>query len=351
MPPRSLKLFDTLQGKKLPFRSSSDSLKLYGCGPTVYGYIHVGNARAFLVQDLVVRILRYAGYAVTYTRNYTDIDDKIIQVALSEKKSAAEVAEFYIRAFDDDMKALKVIPPDHCPKATETIPEMISMIEGLIQKGLAYVVETSIGRDVYYRVLKFKKYGCLSKRHLDDMISGVRIETEEKKEHPADFALWKAAKPKEPSWESPWGPGRPGWHIECSAMIQKIFHSSLDIHMGGIDLIFPHHENEIAQSEGSDSKPLAHYWLHNGMLEIEKEKMSKSLGNIMKTRDFLEKYGAETLRLMVNLVHYRSPLDFSTESILRVEALVDRLYHCKLHAERAKEVTAAQSLPPELHHL
>ena len=351
-----IKLTDTLTGKKQTFKPrEANKVRMYGCGPTVYGFVHVGNARAFLVQDLVNRTLRHAGYEVEFARNYTDVDDKIIGVANRENISSDEVARRYSKAFDEDMDVLGVLCPDRRPRATETIPEMISMIEGLQKKGLAYPAKasekSSEGRDVYFRVEKFKKYGCLSKRKLEDMIEGVRIEPGETKEHPGDFALWKAAKPGEPSWDSPWGKGRPGWHIECSAMIHEIFGENLDIHLGGIDLIFPHHENEIAQSEGFSEKTLANYWLHNGMLEIGKEKMSKSLGNILSTREFFNLYGPETLRLLVFQHHYRHPMDFSDESILRAEALLDRLYLCKKQTIGTEKISPPVELPAELTNL
>lgn len=343
----SIRLTDTLTGKEvlLPKR---EHLSLYGCGPTVYGLIHVGNARAFLVQELVVRTLRYAGYKVTYARNYTDIDDKIIDRAKRENRNSEDVAQEFRRAFDEDMKALGALSPDHRPAATENIPAILSIIEKLVQKGLAYTAKTSDGTDVYFRVSKFSGYGKLSKRKLDDMIAGARVEPGEAKEHPADFALWKAAKEGEPFWESLYGRGRPGWHIECSAMIESLFHDTIDIHLGGLDLIFPHHENEVAQSEGCFSRPLSHFWVHNGMLEFNHEKMSKSLGNIMTLREFLSRYGGETLRLLTYQTHYRGPLDFSDENILRAEGMLNRLYHCKQLALEAADATEAKELPSEL---
>jgi cysteinyl-tRNA synthetase len=320
-----VKIHDTLSGKKRPFVPRSEVVKIYGCGPTVYGYTHVGNARAFLTQDLVVRVLKEAGYKTLFARNYTDVDDKIIQRARDEKKTSEEVASFYAKAFDENMAGLGILSPDFTPRATLTIPQMIEMIAALEKKNLAYAV----GGDVYFRVEGFEKYGSLSHRKVDDMISGTRIDPSEHKKSPADFALWKGAKPNEPAWDSPWGKGRPGWHIECSAMIEDLFRGELDIHMGGIDLIFPHHENEIAQSEGFSGRKLANYWIHNGMLEVGKEKMSKSVGNLTSISEFLKTYGAETLRVLFAQNHYRSPLEFSDEVILRSEALVDRLYECK----------------------
>ncbi|MDB5037388.1 MAG: cysteine--tRNA ligase [Bacteriovoracaceae bacterium] len=344
MPQEMIKVYDTLSAKKeVLMPRVPGQIKIYGCGPTVYGYTHVGNGRTFLTQDLVVRILRLAGYQVLYARNYTDIDDKIILKAEAEKKTSEAVASFYTKAFDQNMADLEIVKPDYSPRATETIPSIIQMIEGLIKKNLAYV---SNG-DVYYRVDKFARYGCLSHRKLKDMMTGTRIEADEQKENVVDFALWKNAKPGEPSWKSPWGSGRPGWHIECSAMIHDIFDDALDIHMGGLDLIFPHHENEIAQSEGLTEKKLATYWVHGGMLEVGKEKMSKSLGNLMTISDFIKDYGAETMRLLFAQNHYRSPLEFSSEAILRSEALVDRLYLCKKKALESS-ASAPTKLPAEL---
>ena len=249
------------------------------------------------------------------------------------------------------MKELEAHQPDFRPKATETINEMVEMIEGLVEKGAAYPAKTEFGTDIYFSVEKFEEYGKLSKRKLDDMIAGVRIDTAESKKHPGDFALWKASKPGEPKWPSPWGDGRPGWHIECSAMIHGLFKDKLDIHMGGIDLVFPHHENEIAQSECLTQTPLATYWVHNGLIEMGSEKMSKSIGNIIRTRDFLENYGTETLRLMVFQQHYRSPMDLSMESIIRAEALIDRLYLCKEKVSTNLKASGDEQVSDELNGL
>jgi len=348
---QTIRILDTLTGKKVAFalrEEGSKKVRIYCCGPTVWGHTHIGNARAALTLDLITRIFHLAGYKTETARNYTDVDDKIIAVSEREKISAEEVAKKYTRAYDDDLKALGAQAPDHTPRATSHIPQMIKMISGLMKNGLAYEAKSADGKDVYFRVESFPNYGSLSKRKIEDMTAGVRIDPNEAKENPADFALWKAAKKGEPSWESPWGKGRPGWHIECSAMIDKIFDSALDIHMGGLDLIFPHHENEIAQSEGLSGKKLANFWVHNGMIELEHEKMSKSLGNLILTRDFLEDYGTETFRLLVFQQHYRSPMDISSESILRAEALVDRLYTCKKLAVASAEVTNSEALPEEL---
>lgn len=323
-----------MTGKKVSFQPKNGSLvTLYGCGPTVWDYCHVGNARAFLTQDLIVRVFRYAGYDVKYARNYTDIDDKIIQKSIVEKITAEEVAKKYTQAVEEDMRSLAILEPTFKPRATETIPGMIRIIESLKKRELAYSKETSFGTDILFRVRKFPRYGCLSGRKLDELEAGFRIEADSSKEDSADFVLWKAAKPGEPAWPSPWGPGRPGWHIECSAMIYDLFETGLDIHMGGIDLLFPHHENEIAQSEGFTDSTLARYWIHNGLLEMGHAKMSKSLGNLVTIREFVSKYGGEVLRLMMLNHHYRSPLDFSPENIARTEALLERLYLCKSKVE------------------
>ncbi len=346
--PAALKLWNSLSGKKEDFVPyDPNEVKIYCCGPTVYGYTHVGNARAALTLDLAVRSLQRAGFKTKVARNYTDVDDKIIDAAKKEGLSTNELALKYERAYADELRSLNTIPPDHTPRATENIEQMIKLSQTLISKSHAY----SIKGDVYFRVLSDKSYGKLSRRKIDDMIAGVRIEADEEKEHPADFALWKAAKEGEPSWPSPWGPGRPGWHIECSAMIQAIFGDSIDIHMGGLDLIFPHHENEIAQSECATGRPLAKYWVHNGLLEINSEKMSKSLGNIMRTHDFIRDYGGELLRLLLYSVHYRSPIDFSNENILRTELLLQRLYHCLAESRAAHEDTIPADIPAELRDL
>lgn len=340
---------NSLSAKKERFEPTEPGLaKIYFCGPTVYGFGHVGNARAALTADLIVRILRHAGYKTLFARNLTDIDDKIIRVANEEGVSAQSVAEKFTKVYLGEMQQLGTLEPDLIPKATEHIPSVLKMNEGLIHKGLAYVADTPFGNDVYYRVSAFKNYGALSKRKTDDMLTGTRIEAGESKESPLDFALWKAAKAGEPSWESPWGAGRPGWHIECSAMIREHFKGTIDIHGGGNDLVFPHHENEIAQSEGLDNCQLAKYWVHNGMLTIGREKMSKSLGNIFTTHKFLEEYGPETLRMLILQHQYRGPIDFTDETILRSEALLQRLYACKQHALEAAQAAPEATLPPDL---
>ena len=335
--PQRIQIFNTLTQKKEDFQPSTPGqAKIYGCGPTVYGHLHVGNARAVLTIDLIARVLEYAGYKVIAASNITDVDDKIIQAATKEAIPPGELAKRYTEVYLGELKALDVRPLDHIPRATEHVPGMIRMIEALIQKNHAYVAETPFGSDVYFRVRSDQAYGRLSKRKIEDLLVGARVEAGEAKGDPLDFALWKAAKPGEPHWTSPWGEGRPGWHIECSAMIEEIFPGGADLHTGGIDLVFPHHENEMAQSRCAMGHAPAQTWCHNGHLQLGKEKMSKSLGNFVTIEKFLEQFGHETLRLLAYQAQYRGPSDFSKEIILRTEALVERLYTCKEQYERAR---------------
>jgi len=321
-----IKLYNTLTGKKEEFVPiKPGKVAMYACGVTVYDYSHLGHARGAVAFDLIQRYFRRRGFDVKYVRNFTDVDDKIINRAKEEGITAAEVAKKYIEAYQEDMKRLGVGRADVEPKATEHIKEMIEVIKGLAAKGHAYVVDG----DVYFRVASFKDYGKLSKRNLDDMKAGARVEVDERKADPLDFALWKASKPGEPAWDSPWGPGRPGWHIECSAMGLKHLGETFDIHGGGKDLIFPHHENEIAQSEAYSDKPFVHYWLHNGFVNINAEKMSKSLGNFFTIRDILDRYDAEAVRLFLLSTHYRSPIDFSDANFKDARAGLDRFYTMK----------------------
>ncbi|MEJ5185852.1 MAG: cysteine--tRNA ligase [Candidatus Geothermincolales bacterium] len=322
----ALKIYNTMSRRKEEFVPREEGkVSMYVCGPTVYNYIHVGNGRAYLVFDVIRRYLRYKGYEVFCVQNFTDVDDKIINRAREEGKSPEKVARFYEEAFLEDMRALRVLPPSVTPRATETIPEIIEMIKTLVEKGHAYVVDG----DVYFRVTSFPEYGKLSGRSLEEMRAGERVEVDERKEHPMDFALWKASKPGEPSWESPWGPGRPGWHIECSAMSLKYLGMGFDIHGGGQDLIFPHHENEIAQSEAcTGQKPFVRYWVHNGFVNIREEKMSKSLGNIVLVREVLERYPADVMRLLVLQTHYRSPIDFGEEALEEAKRAYERIENC-----------------------
>jgi len=321
----TVSIYNTKSGKKEPFSPlEKGHIKLYVCGITAYDYCHIGHARSTLVFDMIVRYLRYRGFKVTYIRNFTDIDDKIIKRAQEQHTTTEELANRFIKAFHEDMKSLGNEPPTLEPKATEHIPEIISMIQGLIDKGFAYEVQG----DVYFKVDRFANYGSLSGRNLEDMMAGARISINEQKQNPMDFALWKSSKPGEPVWDSPWGAGRPGWHIECSAMSRKILGETFDIHGGGKDLIFPHHENEIAQSEASSGKPFVATWIHHGFVTIKDEKMSKSLGNFLTIREILEKYPAEVLRFFVFSTHYRTPLDFSETAMKDAETGLDRLYTC-----------------------
>uniref|UniRef100_A0A832G718 Cysteine--tRNA ligase n=1 Tax=Ignavibacterium album TaxID=591197 RepID=A0A832G718_9BACT len=317
-----LKIYNTLTKQKEEFSPLNPPLvKMYMCGPTVYDYFHIGNARSFIMSDIVRRYLEYKGYVVTFVMNLTDVDDKIIKKANQEKKSAREVAEFYIKEFFSDIEKLKIKPATYYPRATEFMSDMIDMIKKLEEKGIAYNVDGN----VFYDVSKFNGYGKLSGKNTDELEIGARVEVNEEKKHPLDFALWKKAKEGEPYWDSPWGKGRPGWHIECSAMSCKLLGESFDIHAGGHDLIFPHHENEIAQSEAANEKPFAKYWLHFGFLNINEEKMSKSLGNFFTAREVLKKYSAEAVRLFFAQAHYRGPLNFSDELLQAAEKGVEKL--------------------------
>ncbi|HWR71966.1 MAG TPA: cysteine--tRNA ligase [Nitrospirota bacterium] len=321
-----IRLYNTLTGKKEEFIPiTRNTVHMYACGVTVYDYSHLGHARGAVAFDVVQRYFRRKGYNVKYVRNFTDVDDKIIKRAHEEGISPAEVARKYIEAYQEDMARLGVGRADIEPKATEHIAEMIQVIKRLIENGHAYTVDG----DVYFRVSSFPGYGKLSKRNLEDLKAGARVEVDERKQDPLDFALWKASKPGEPTWESPWGPGRPGWHIECTAMGFKHLGETFDIHAGGKDLIFPHHENEIAQSEASSGKPFVKYWLHNGFVNINEEKMSKSLGNFFTIRDILDKYDAEIVRLFLLSTHYRSPIDFSDANLKDARAGLDRFYTMK----------------------
>ncbi|MDF1615304.1 cysteine--tRNA ligase [Desulfurivibrio dismutans] len=297
-------------------------VKMYVCGITAYDYCHIGHARSVLVFDMVYRYLQQRGYRVTFVRNFTDIDDKIIKRAQEQNTTCEELSQRFIAKFHEDMEALGTLPPTLEPLATEHLPEMIALIRELVAKDLAY----EAGGDVYYRVQRFAGYGVLSGRGLEDMQAGARVAVNDNKEHPMDFVLWKASKPGEPAWDSPWGPGRPGWHIECSAMGKKYLGETFDIHGGGKDLVFPHHENEIAQSEGASGKPFANLWIHHGFVTIKDEKMSKSLGNFLTIREVLARHPAEALRLFVFSTHYRNPLDYSESALHDAEAALTRLY-------------------------
>lgn len=326
-----LRIYNTLTRKKELLQPIEDNhVKLYVCGITSYDYCHIGHARSALVFDMVVRYLRYQGYKVTFVRNFTDIDDKIIKRANEQDIDSAALALRFIDEFYTDMDALGTVRPDIEPKATEHIGEMTELIQTLIDKGMAY----PSGGDVYFRVDRYDGYGRLSGRSLEDMQAGARIEVNEQKENPMDFVLWKAAKPGEPKWTSPWGDGRPGWHIECSAMSKKYLGATFDIHGGGKDLIFPHHENEIAQSCGASGTEFANLWMHHGFVTIKDEKMSKSLGNFLTIRDVLQQYSAEELRLFIFSTQYRNPLDFSEHALQDARAGLERMYDCLAKIEQ-----------------
>lgn len=321
-----LRVYNTLTGNKEIFEPNEENepheVKMYVCGPTVYDSCHIGHARSVIFFDIVFRYLSVIGYKVTYVRNFTDVDDKIINRANELGVTSEEISEKYIKEFYRDMDSLNVKRATLEPRATNYIKEIVEFIELLIDKGIAYPVDG----DVYYSVGSFKEYGKLSGRKLEDMEAGARIEVDERKKTPFDFALWKTAKPGEPSWDSPWGKGRPGWHIECSAMSWKLLGESFDIHGGGKDLIFPHHENEIAQSEGAFGTQFVKYWLHNGFVNINSEKMSKSLGNTTMIKDMVEAFHPEAVRLFLLSNHYRSPIDFTDQSMKEATGNLDKIY-------------------------
>jgi cysteinyl-tRNA synthetase len=318
-----LRVYNTLTHKEEEFQTLEPKVvKMYVCGPTVYSDAHIGHAMSAIVFDVVRRYLEYRGYQVRYVMNFTDVDDKIIARANQQGVDPQALAETYIQAYRKHLADLNVQPATSNPRATQTMDRILAMIQGLIDKGFSYPAKNG---DVYFRVTKDPSYGKLSGRRIDDMQAGVRIEIEEEKEHPMDFAIWKAAKPGEPAWDSPWGKGRPGWHIECSAMNLAILGEQIDIHGGGNDLVFPHHENEIAQSESFTGKQFARYWMHNGMLQLQGEKMSKSLGNLVTIDDFLARHEADALRMMVLNGSYRAPLSYSDNIMDAAERGLDRL--------------------------
>lgn len=321
-----MKLYNTMTNKKEEFMPINNGcVNMYVCGPTVYNYIHLGNARPFTVFDVLRRYFLYKGYKVKYVQNFTDVDDKIIKKANEEGVSASEVSERYIKEYYTDAHGLGIMDADVNPKVSETMPDIIEFISGLIAKGFAYESNGS----VYYRVSAFPEYGKLSGQSKDELLSGARIDVNDEKEDPLDFALWKVKKEGEPYWESPWGQGRPGWHIECSAMSRKYLGETIDIHGGGQDLIFPHHENEIAQSEALSGKTFARYWLHNGYINIDNVKMSKSLGNFFTVREIAAKYDLEVVRFFIISVQYKNPINFSEESLTQSKAALERLYNVR----------------------
>ena len=321
-----MKVFNTLTREKqelIPIKEGE--YKIYACGPTVYNFIHIGNARPLCVFDVLRRYLEYRGNKVNFVQNFTDIDDKIIRRANEEGVTFKDISEKYIEEFWVDAKGMNVREATTHPKATETMDEIISIVNGLVEKNFAY----EVNGDVYFSTKKFNEYGKLSHQPLEDLEAGARINVGEVKREPMDFALWKSAKPGEPYWESPWGQGRPGWHIECSAMVRKFLGETIDIHCGGQDLIFPHHENEIAQSECCNGAPFANYWMHNGFITVDKVKMSKSLGNFFTVRDVAEQFGYEPIRYLMISCQYRSPINYSFDAIAQCKASLERLYTCR----------------------
>lgn len=334
-----MKIFNTLTRQKEEFVPiEPGKVRMYACGPTVYNYIHIGNARPICVFDTLRRYLEYRGYDVTFVQNFTDIDDKLINKANEEGITVREVAERYIGEYMTDTKGLGIRPADIHPRATENIDTIINMVKTLEEKGFAYERDGS----VYFRSRRFEEYGKLSHQPLEELEAGARIDVSDKKEDPLDFVLWKAAKPGEPSWPSPWGEGRPGWHIECSAMIRRHLGETIDIHCGGQDLIFPHHENEIAQSECCTGAEYVHYWMHNGYINVDNRKMSKSLGNFFTVREVAEKFGYEPIKFMMLQAHYRSPINYSLEVIEQCRAALERLHNCRDSLDFALESALGQ---------
>ena len=319
-----LEIYNSLTNRQEPFRPiEAGKVRMYVCGMTVYDYCHLGHARVLVAFDVIVRYLRSLGFAVTYTRNITDIDDKIINRAAEHGEDFQALTDRFIEAMHEDERALGVSPPDLEPRATQSMPEIISIVETLVEKGYAYVGSNG---DVYYDVSRFDRYGLLADKRLEELRAGARVDVDEAKADPLDFVLWKAAKPGEPNWPSPWGPGRPGWHIECSAMSTKCLGNHFDIHGGGMDLKFPHHENEIAQSEAATGEPFVNFWMHNGFVRIDEEKMSKSLGNFFTVREVLGSYPGEVIRYFIVASHYRSPLNYSNQQLDNARGALHRLY-------------------------
>ncbi|GAB6085527.1 cysteine--tRNA ligase [Alkaliphilus crotonatoxidans] len=336
-----MKLYNTLTKQKEEFVPiEPGKITMYACGPTVYNYFHIGNARTFMTFDAMRRYFQYRGFQVTFVQNFTDVDDKIIKRAQEEGVSPTEISERYIQEYFKDAASLGILPADIHPKVTENVPEIIELIDQLVKKGFAYPVKG----DVYFDVSKFHHYGKLSKQSIEDLQSGARIEVNEQKRNPLDFALWKAAKTGEPSWESPWGNGRPGWHIECSAMAKKYLGETIDIHGGGGDLVFPHHENEIAQSEAAFGKPFANYWLHVGYLNVDNKKMSKSLNNFFTPREIAQEYDLEVIRFFIFSAHYRNPVNFSQELVEAAKNGLERLYNTRNNLRHLIDNTKEEAL-------
>lgn len=326
-----LRIYNSLTKRKEEFMPlDNKNVTMYNCGPTVYDYFHIGNARNFIVAEIIRRYLEYKGYKVKFVQNITDIEDKIIKRANERGVQPSEIADEFTEAYFEDMRSLGIKEPDINPKATEHIDDIIHYVQRLVEKGLAYQIDG----DVYYDIKKFKDYGKLSGQKIEDILSGARIEVDERKRYPADFNLWKESKPGEPAWDSPWGKGRPGWHIECSVMSSKYLGETFDIHSGGSDLVFPHHENEIAQSEALTGKPLALYWVHNAMLQLTGGKMSKSLGNIKNVRELLEEYDPNAIRLYLLSAHYRAPLELKDDSMKEATSAFQRIKNCVALTDR-----------------
>ena len=336
-----MRLYNTLTRKKEEFHPIDEKeVKMYSCGPTVYNYFHIGNARPFIIFDTLRRYLEYKGYNVKFVQNFTDIDDKMIKRANEEGITVKELADKFINEYFVDAKGLGIKEATVHPRATENIDAIIEMIKKLEEKGFAYNVDG----DVYFSARKFTEYGKLSHQSLEDLELGARIDVDERKKDPMDFALWKAQKPGEPAWDSPWGKGRPGWHIECSAMANKYLGETIDIHSGGQDLVFPHHENEIAQSEAANGKPFARFWLHNGFINVDGEKMAKSKGNFFTVRDIAKTFDHEVIRFFMLSAHYRSPINFSAELLEQAKNGLERIYNCLDNLEYLKEHAQAEKI-------
>lgn len=327
-----MKIYNTLTGRKEEFKTIvPGKVTMYACGPTVYNYIHIGNARPMCIFDCFRNYLEFRGYKVKFVQNFTDVDDKIINKANEEGVAAISISEKFIKEYEKDAQGLNVRPASLSPKVTQSMDMIVNIVKDLVENGAAYEADG----DVYFRVKSFREYGKLSHMPLEDLEAGARVEANSKKESPMDFVLWKAAKPGEPFWESPWGQGRPGWHIECSAMATNYLGKTIDLHCGGQDLIFPHHENEIAQSECATGQAFANYWMHNGYINVDNKKMSKSLGNFSTVREVAEKYGYESIRYMMLQAHYRSPINYNAEIIGQCRASLDRMYNFKSSLEFA----------------
>ena len=340
-----MKIYNTLTRKKEEFiPMDKNEVKMYSCGPTVYDYFHIGNARPFIIFDTMRRYLEYSGYKVKFVQNFTDVDDKMIKRANAEGITVKELGERFIKEYFEDAQALGIHPATVHPKATENIDAIIEIVKELEEKGFAYNVDG----DVYFATKKFHEYGKLSKQPLEDLEAGARIDVNETKRDAMDFALWKKQKAGEPAWESPWGMGRPGWHIECSAMANKYLGETIDLHSGGQDLIFPHHENEIAQSECAHGKPFAHYWMHNGYININNQKMSKSLGNFFTVRDIRKKYDSEVIRFFMLSAHYRNPINFADTLMEQAKSAVERVYTCIENLEFLLKSAPQKEAEPEL---